>query len=265
MSSFVSGAMRRTLLSLVVSLAVVIVAQFVNPTSLVADERQTTNQQSTQAPSRDQTLDIYREAAEKWIPDIQKLTQDNATAGASDAVLCLGSSSFRIWDSIGVDMAPHRMVRRAFGGSKFSDLAIHIDQLIAGIEFKAVAIFVGNDITGEPDDKTPDEVARLAAIVIERIRRERPTAKIYLIAVTPTPKRFGVWDKICESNNALEALANRIEDAVFIPTQDAFLGIDRKPKNELFQKDQLHLNAEGYRVWAAILKAAIEREANNAK
>lgn len=261
MNCLFSVVMQRVLFSLITPAAISMAVFFAPHVTLVADEPRNTNQPKTSSQSNDKSLDPYRAAAAKWLPDIQKLAKDNATDGAPEAVLCLGSSSFRIWDTIESDMAPHLMVRRAFGGSKFSDLAIHIDQLIAGLEFKAAAIFVGNDITGEPDDKLPAEVARLAGIVIERIRRAKPSAKIYLIAVTPTPKRFEVWDKIREANSALESLASRIDNTVFVKTEEAFLGTDRKPKSDLYQKDQLHLNAEGYRVWAAILKAAMEATA----
>lgn len=202
----------------------------------------------------DTSLDRYREAAAKWLPDVEKLAQNNSSAGSPETIVCLGSSSFRIWDSIEKDMAPYRMVRRAYGSAKYCDLAIHVDALIAELEFKAAAIYVGNDVAGKTDDKSPDEIARLASKVIESIRRERPDAKIFLIALTPTPVRFGVWPQIQQANAALKLLAESTDNVYFISTQHEFLSADGQPRAEFFQEDRLHLNEQGYALWSSILK-----------
>lgn len=207
--------------------------------------------------NRDSSLDTYREAAAKWLPDVEKLAKDNATAGASETIVCIGSSSFRTWDSIDVDMAPIRVVRRAFGGSKYSDVAIHIDQLIADLEFRAAMIYVGNDIVGKEDDRTPAEVSRLAEKVIDGIRRERPSAAVFLIALSPAPSRFDAWEKIQQANEQLKLLAAKTPNTYYISTAKQLLDSNNKPREELFKEDRLHLNARGYEVWSSILKSEI--------
>ena len=45
-------------------------------------------------------LEPYRERSEKWQEDVAKLAVGNATDGGAEHVLFLGSSSFRLWDTI---------------------------------------------------------------------------------------------------------------------------------------------------------------------
>ena len=76
-------------------------------------------------------LEPYRERSEKWKEDVAKLAAGNATDGGAEHVLFLGSSSFRLWDTIHEDLAPVKVVKRAYGGARFRDLAIYTPELIA--------------------------------------------------------------------------------------------------------------------------------------
>ena len=44
---------------------------------------------------------------------------------------------------------------------------------------------------------------------------------------------------------------------VFIDSYDAMLGADGKPRAEMFAADHLHLNAQGYHLWTALVKAQL--------
>ena len=199
----------------------------------------------------------YAEKAAKWKAEVDRLSEKNATEGSDSDILCLGSSSFRIWESINKDMAPYKMLRRAYGGAKYCDLAIFTPKLIDGLKYRAVLIFVGNDITGSDIDKTPGEVVRLANLVIASIRSQKPTVPVFLIAITPTPSRFKVWPKIQEANQALEAFATGQPNTFFIKTEPSYLTANGEPRSELFLKDKLHQNQQGYDLWSSIIKRSL--------
>ncbi len=226
---------------------------------LVFGQERTASENASQLFVAKHDLTKYAADAAKWDQDVAKLASTNATDGGEDAILCLGSSSFRLWDTISEDMAPHKIVRRAYGGAKYCDLAIHTSQLIEGLRFRAAMIFVGNDITGNVKDKTPEEVARLSKIVIDTIRKQRSDAPVFLIAVTPSPSRFQHWPKIVLANQALEKLASNNEKTFFVATQRKYLNEQDEPRPELFVKDMLHQNKEGYAIWASILKDSLDK------
>jgi hypothetical protein len=199
----------------------------------------------------------YTTDAAKWDQDVTKLSEGNASQGGPETILCMGSSSFRLWDSISDDMSPYKVVRRAYGGAKFCDLAIHAPKLVEGLQFRAAMIFVANDITGKGKDKSPEEVARLAKIVVDSIRKQNPEAPVFLIAITPCPSRFQSWPTISLANQSLEKLCSQEAKTYFVATQLKYLDAKGEPRPELFVKDMLHQNKDGYAIWSGLLKDAL--------
>jgi hypothetical protein len=202
-------------------------------------------------------LEPYVEKALKWDKEVASLSANNAKDGSDDAILFLGSSSIRLWNSIEQDIAPWKPVRRGYGGSKYCDVALYTPQLIRGLKFQAAAVFVANDITGSELDKTPEEIARLAKIVVESIRSERPDAPVLLISITATPSRFKHWPRIEQANRALQRLSDELPGVSFLETQSAYLTPEGQPKPEYFVKDMLHQNADGYRVWGGLVRSKL--------
>ena len=153
-------------------------------------------------------LSQYRaHATEKWEAEIAKLeAQDRSHPDPEDAILFIGSSSIRRWTDIDADMSPRKAINRGYGGAKFSDLAVYIERIVAPHRFKALVVFVGNDIVGKRDDKSPAEVARLFKYIVDQVRKTHPTQPIFLVAVTPTPSRFKVWPEIRQANAELEKI-----------------------------------------------------------
>jgi hypothetical protein len=201
----------------------------------------------------------YRERSEKWKEDVAKLAAGNATDGGAEHVLFLGSSSFRLWDTIHEDLAPVKVVKRAYGGARFRDLAIYTPELIAGLRFSKAVIFIANDITGkDSEDTDPETTSKLARLVIAQLRSEHPEVPIHLVAVTPTPVRYKHWPRIQVTNRMLRKIAETTPGVFYIPTAYAFLDRDGHPRAELFKEDRLHLNSIGYQIWARILLGAFE-------
>jgi lysophospholipase L1-like esterase len=209
------------------------------------------NQQPIANASTD-FLNSYRaKAVEKWEKEIKKIeARDAEEQDPDDAILFIGSSSIRRWDQIDSDMAPYRAIQRGYGGAKYSDLAIYAERLIQPHQYRALVIFVGNDVSGKPDDRTPSEVEALVRYVVGVSKAHQPTAPVLLIEVTPTQKRFAVWGKIREINAVLREVALSTPHTYFIATADRFLDPTGNPRNELFVDDQLHLNEVGYDRWA---------------
>ena len=201
----------------------------------------------------------FRKKSEKWKEDVAKLAASNNTDAGSEHVLFLGSSSFRLWDSIQKDLAPLKVVRRAYGGARFRDLAIHTPELIGGLRFHKAVVFIANDITGKvEEDVDPKTVSKLARLVVWQLRQEQPDVQVHLLAVTPTPLRYEYWPRIQRTNTMLRKIAESTPGVYYIPTAYAFLDRDGIPRPELFKDDRLHLNEVGYQIWSKIVLGALE-------
>lgn len=203
-------------------------------------------------------LSPYRAEIEGWDDDIARLAA--LPTPADTDVLLLGSSSIRLWETAAEDLAPYRVVRRGYGGAKYSDLAFYLDRLTSGLRFRAAVLFVGNDISGGPADKSPDEVGRLFGYVADSLRETQPGCVVIVVDVRPTPARFKAWPAIEAGNAALRAACERREGVDFLDTSRVFLDeAGLAVREELYGEDRLHLNPAGYRVWRSLIRDELDR------
>lgn len=202
----------------------------------------------------------YEETAKSWEPEIQRLeARDKTEKHREDAILFVGSSSIRLWDNIENDMAPYFVIQRGYGGAKLSDLIFYTDRLVYPHNFRALVVFVANDITGGADDKSPQEVLKLYKEVIRVVREKYPTKPIFFVEITPTNSRWKVWPQIQQANSLIKGYCSPSKNLYFIETANAFLNEKGTPNNELFVQDQLHLKQQGYDIWASLIKQQLRQ------
>lgn len=204
---------------------------------------------------------IYSEEVLGWEPDIVRIDSLNRAEPADETmVLVTGSSSVRLWDSIHTDLAPYRVMQRGYGGARLSDFTYYADRIIKPQPFKAVIIFVANDISGGDHDRTPREVLKLYRTLVDQIRERNPDTPVFWIETTPTPSRWHAIDRIRSANRKIKRYCERNPDLHFIDTYRAFVGPDGTPDSTLFRNDMLHLNRDGYALWAKVIKQSLKEE-----
>lgn len=216
---------------------------------------------STLAPSGDDALlEAYREQAiDAWESEIRQLeARDAAEPDPADAVLFVGSSSIRLWDTIATDMAPYRVIQRGVGGSTYGDIAVFAERLLLPHRYRALVLFVANDVTPEAPGRTPREVERLVRHVLGVSRRHQPDAPVLLVEVTPTESRLSVWPEIRAINAMLREIALTTADTYFVATAEYYLDAKGKPRSELFVADRLHLNTHGYAFWSGLIRRRLD-------
>jgi hypothetical protein len=207
-----------------------------------------------------QKFSKYEDAAKSWESEIQQLEAlDKTEADPDNAVLFIGSSSIRLWNNIADNMAPYPTIRRGYGGAKFSDLIFYTDRLVYPHDFRALVVFVANDISNTPEDKSPQEIVKLFKEVVKTVREKNPKKPIFLVEITPTNSRWEVWSETKRANDLLKKYCESTYNLYFIETAEGFLGSDGKPRAELFREDQLHLKQIGYDIWAEQIKGRLKQ------
>lgn len=198
----------------------------------------------------------YRAAAEKqWseaIAAFEKLNESEPDP--ENATLFIGSSSIRRWTSIAEDMSPVPVIRRGYGGAKYTDMAVFVDRIVKPHRYRALVMFVGNGVTGQPTDHTPEQIEQLTRFIVNVSHQHQPEAPVFLIEITPCERRFSAWPKIRKVNARLREVALSTPNTYFIPTASHYLTADGKPRPELFVSDKLHLNEAGYKLWASLIQ-----------
>lgn len=204
---------------------------------------------------RELDLDRYVEEAQKWEDDIQRFQRLNQEeVRPDDSILFVGSSSFRLWETMAHDLAPYPVIRRGFGGAKISDVLVHLPRIIGNVKFRAIVFFVGgNDVWGNDDDKTPAEILACTEKLIADVREQHPSKPIFFIEITPSPRRVDLDAKELLLNKSLRDACLAADDVHFIETRTAFLENGQRTET-WFADDQLHLNRKGYELWAKLIK-----------
>lgn len=195
----------------------------------------------------------------RWEKDVAALEAlDRRAADPADAILFIGSSSIRLWESMAADMAPWPVVRRGYGGARYRDLCHFAPRLVANHDPRAIVVFAANDISEPEDSPAVDEVMLDVRATLAGIRGRHPRVPVFFVAVTPTEARWRLWPEISRLNAAIDEFCADEMETSFIATAERFLDpATGEPVAALFRDDRLHLSQAGYAVWADTITAAL--------
>lgn len=196
--------------------------------------------------------------ANRWEQSVVKLEEGlRANPPAPGAVFFLGSSSIVGWD-VKKSFPDLPVVNCGFGGSQMSDAARYVDRLVIPWKPRVLVVYSGdNDLRA---GKSPEQVRDDFRTLVEKVHAQLPQTKIVLIGVKPSIARWNLIEKIRSANKLLAAYAN--EDVqkriIFVDVEPLMLDAEGRPRAEIFKSDGLHLNAEGYALWAKKIAPLLE-------
>ena len=202
------------------------------------------------------------EGVARWDADFLKFDSLNKVEHHSDtALLFFGSSYIRYWTNIRQDLEYGDIIHRGFGGCNLRDVAYYIHRIVDPHQPKAMFFYVGNDLVVSDKDKDPEQILELFKFIIQEIRIKHPNTSVTFLQLSPSEKRWAVWDKVQEANNLIEAYCATQQNLYFIHFQDSFLGADGLPIKNLYRDDKLHYNEEGYKVWGNAIRKQVKENA----
>ena len=198
--------------------------------------------------------------ANKFESEIAAFEKLDKTEKYSDqSVLFVGSSSIRLWNTLKEDMAPYPVIQRGFGGSNSPAVLQYIKRIAYPHRFRAVVIFIANDITGSPNDLTPQASAGNFREIVRTIRVKYRKQPIFIVEITPCVSRWKYWPQIQQDNALLKSFCQKKDHLYFIETAGSYLNEKGEPRDELFREDHLHLNSEGYKIWGKLIKDELNK------
>ena len=164
--------------------------------------------------------------------------------------LFTGSSTIKGWTTL-PSLAPNQeLLNTGFGGSKAADLERYLYPLVIQFEPKRVFIYEGdNDLWA---GLAPEEIIGSLRQIVTRIHIVDPSIAIYLIGAKPSPSRWEKKEAYIAFNQQLATFCSNKEGLHYVSTWEALTDKAGNPRPELYLKDRLHLNAEGYRLWNGI-------------
>ncbi len=186
-----------------------------------------------------------------WEADMRRFeAADAQSPPPRGAVLFIGSSSIRFWDTLAQDFPGVPVINRGFGGSELRDSTWYADRIVVPYAPRQILIYAGdNDLNA---GRTPQQLHADFIAFVERVRRDLPKTKIAYISNKPSPSRAQLLSVQREANTLIAAEAKRLGVDyidIFTPMLDA----SGQPDESLFIEDRLHMNRAGYVIWQRVI------------
>lgn len=176
---------------------------------------------------------------------------------AKGGIVFVGSSSIRLWESLGRDFPGYGALNRGFGGSKISDSVNFVDRIVTPYAPRMIVFYAGtNDIA---DGKTPETLLADYLAFVTKVRAKLPDTPIAFIAVAPAPSRFAKVEAIKKTNQMIADLSRLVPNMKFIDIFPLMLDETGQPRPKLYVGDQLHMNPQGYAIWAKAVKPFLSK------
>jgi len=196
---------------------------------------------------------LYRQSHRpRWESQIRAFERRDATnPPPAGAMLFVGSSSIRLWESLRRDFTNYTVFRRGLGGAHLADLAQYADRIILPYEPQIVLVYAGdNDLAA---NNRPRQVLADFQALVKRIHAEQPETKIAFISIKPSVARRSLLQRIHRANDLVRAYTERDSRLFYIDLFWPMLNPQGEPRPRLFRWDGLHLNEQGYRLWADVI------------
>lgn len=178
----------------------------------------------------------------------QLLSSVQIDSTKTNTIVFTGSSSIRGWKNFNNYFPEQNIINTGFGGSHMSDLLHYANELV--IAFNPVQVFIYEGDNDLASGKTVEQVISDAQDLIKLIRKDLPECQIVFISAKPSPARWHLRDGYNKLNLELEKLTYQQNDIEFVSIWDIMLDKNKYPKSIIFTQDSLHMNEEGYKLWA---------------
>lgn len=182
----------------------------------------------------------------RFVKDFEKFAELDKTnpPPTKNLTLFTGSSTIRRWTTLAKDFPEIPVLNRGFGGSQFSQVHHHFDQLFPRYKPVRIVLYCGeNDLW---DGKTVEKALTDFTTLVTRIHKVLPNTPLIYLSCKPSPKRMSKWKTYQQLNGQIHAFCEKDSLLTFVDLSTILLGPDGKPAPGIWDKDDLHLNQAGY-------------------
>jgi len=184
----------------------------------------------------------------RFSDQVSQISEDYPVSEYQSSVVFTGSSTIRMWKSLQQDFPGKKIVNTGFGGSQASDLLHYLDELVLDYKPEKVFIYEGdNDLAS---GKSTEEIITTYNLIVEQIQAEIPGTEIVLISAKPSVARWNLADKYIALNAAMKKYSKGKKKVRYADLWKPMLNSEKKPMEDIFLKDNLHMNEKGYAIWA---------------
>ncbi|MEP6926225.1 MAG: GDSL-type esterase/lipase family protein [Ginsengibacter sp.] len=180
--------------------------------------------------------------------------QDSIDFPPRNAILFVGSSSFRKWTDVQSYFPNYPIINRGFGGSSLPDVIRYANDIIFPYQPRQVVIYCGENDFEAADSVNAHIVFNRFKQLFKLIRNKMPGENIVYISMKPSPSRAKRMPVEEEVNKLIKKFLLVQKNTSFVDVYHKMLDRAGKPLAGIFLEDNLHMNAKGYTIWQKEIK-----------
>src|SRR5688500_5552202 len=147
------------------------------------------------------TLQAQQPAFLNEIQEFKK--RDSLNPPPKNAIVFVGSSSFRMWNNVQEMFPGYTIINRGFGGSSLPDVIRYANDIIVPYQPSQVVIYCGDNDLAASDTVTSQIVFDRFRHLFDTIRQHLPNTAIAFVSIKPSPSRANLLQKVVAANNLI--------------------------------------------------------------
>jgi len=193
---------------------------------------------------------------ERWTKQVEAYEKRDAEHPPREGgVVFAGSSSIRMWPDLEETFKSHGALKRGIGGSHISDQIYWADRLTLRYKPSQIVFYAGdNDVAG---GKNAERILEDFKRFVATVRKALPKVWVHFLAIKPSPRRENIWPEMARANRLVAEYAKAEPRLTFIDIAKPMLDENGHPRRDIFLKDMLHMNREGYGLWEPLVRKAL--------
>ena len=128
-----------------------------------------------------------------------------------------------------------------------------------GYQPKQIVLYVENDLGTHKEGVNAVKCFDLFRIFIARLKEEYPTATLWVVSLKPSPaKAHELKDQ--QLVNALLQQNAPLQGYTYLDITHVMYDEAGTLRTNIYKEDNLHMNAEGYKLWTSVLRPYLLKE-----
>jgi arylsulfatase A-like enzyme/lysophospholipase L1-like esterase len=178
---------------------------------------------------------------------------DRANPPPAGATLFVGSSTVRMWKTLAEDLPGVTVINRGFGGSEIADATHFADRIIVPCAPTRIVLRAGgNDLAR---GKSPEQVFGDFQDFVAKVQARLPQTEVVFLSGFPTLRRRAQLAGEQRLNAMIADYCQKQPHLRYLEVWNITLDAAGQTRADLLLPDQLHLNADGYRLLAARVRS----------
>lgn len=186
-------------------------------------------------------------------------TQDSLAFPEPNQILFAGSSSFTKWTDVQDYFPGFPIINRGFGGSSLTDLIRYANDIILPYQPRQIVIYCGENDFAANEQVSAAEVAKRFYLLFSIIRKKYKKLPVVYVSMKLSPSRIQLMQKFDSANYMIKQFLKKRPRTAFADVYHAMLQKDGTVNQEIFLKDNLHMNSKGYQIWQQILRPYLKK------